>query len=73
MAGIPLWFKLFAAALSGLLLAKLLGMQIVIEINYGGRPYLAALTDAGLYFVPLMLVLPYILWCWIRDGFFRSR
>ncbi len=71
--GIPLWFRLFALALSGLVLAKLLGMEVVVEISYDGRPYHAALTDARLYFVPLLLLLLYILCCWIRNLISRSR
>ena len=72
-SGILLWFRLFALVLAGLVLAKLPGMEVVVEVSYDGKPYHAALTDAGSYFGPLLLVLPYILWYWIRNLISRSR
>ena len=63
--GIPLWFKLFALVLAGLVIAKLMGLQVVIEISYDGMPFLAALTDARFYFLPLFLILCYILLTWV--------
>ena len=63
--GIPLWFKLFGAVLIALVISKILGLQVFIEISYDGTPFLAALTDVRIYFVPLILVLLYILFVWI--------
>ena len=63
--GLPLWFKLFAMLLAGLVILKLSGLQVVIEISYDGIPFLAALTDARIYFVPLFLILVYILLAWV--------
>ena len=63
--GIPLWFKLFVVVLIALVISKILGLQVFIEITYDGTPILAALTDARIYFVPLILVLLYILFAWI--------
>ena len=69
---IPLWFKLFAMALAGLVAAKMLGLEVFVEVSYDGVPFLAALTDIRLYFVPLLLVLIYILSAWIWKKFFGS-
>ena len=63
---VPLWFKLFALVLIGLVLAKLLSLQVVVEISYDGVPIVAALTDARIYFVPLVLILVYILLIGVR-------
>ncbi|UCH39460.1 MAG: hypothetical protein JSU67_15050 [Gammaproteobacteria bacterium] len=63
--GIPLWFKLFVVVLIALVISKIPGLQVFIQISYDGTPFLAALTDVRIYFVPLILVLLYILFAWI--------
>ena len=72
-SGIPLWFKLFALLLAGLLILKLLGLRVVVEVSYDGVPFLAALTDARIYFVPLFLILVYILLSWVWRKLFGPR
>ena len=59
--GLPLWFKLFALVLVGLVISRLLGMQVFVEISYDGLPFFASLTDVRIYFLPLFLILLYIM------------
>ncbi len=71
-SGIPFWFKLFALVLAGLVTAKMLGLEVFVEVTYDGVPFLAALTDVRLYFAPLLLVLIYILAAWAWKKIFGS-
>ena len=61
----PAWFLWSLAVLFLLILFKLLGLQVFFEISYDGDVLLAALTDVKTYFVPLLLILVYILIAWI--------
>lgn len=70
--GLPTWFKLAALFLVGLIIMKATGLEVFVEVTYDGIPFLAALTDAKIYFVPLLLVLIYILLSWIWKNFFGS-
>ena len=71
--GMPTWFKLFALALVGLIISKVLGLQVFLEVTYDGIPFLARLTDVRTYFIPLFLILVYILIAWSWKQFFGTR
>ena len=70
---LPIWFKLAAIILIGLTISKALRLQVFVEVSYDGIPFLAALTDIGTYFIPLLSILIYILSAWIWKRFFGSR
>ncbi len=70
--GVPGWFKLAVLVLVGLIIMKTTGLEVFIEVTYDGIPFLGALTDVRIYFVPLLLVLIYILLTWIWKKFFGS-
>ncbi len=70
---LPTWFKLCAAVLVVLVTLKALQLQVFIEVSLDGIPYLAALTEVETYFIPLGLLLIYILASWIWNRFFGSR
>ena len=63
---LPAWFHWSLAILGLLVVFKLLGLQVFFEISYDGGVLLTALTDLKTYFVPLLLILVYILvsWAW---------
>ena len=69
----PTWFKLFALALVGLIISKVVGLQVFVEVTYDGIPFLARLTDVKTYFIPLLLILGCILIAWAWKQFFRTR
>ncbi len=70
---LPTWFKVCAAVLIVLIVFKSLQLQVFLEIQLDGIPYLTALTEIETYFIPLGLLLLYILWNWIWSKFFGSR
>ncbi len=70
--GLPTWFKLAAVVLTGLIILKVTGLEVFVEVTYDGNPFLAALTDIRFYFVPLLLILIYILSTWIWKKYFGS-
>ncbi|MDH3763090.1 MAG: hypothetical protein OEU50_19105 [Gammaproteobacteria bacterium] len=70
--GLPIWFKLAALILPGLIALKAIGIEVLVELTYDGIPFIAALTDIRIYFVPLLLILIYILSAWIWKNFSGS-
>jgi len=70
--GLPGWFKLAVMVLLGLIIMKATGLEVFIEVTYDGIPFIGALTDVRIYFVPLLLVLIYILLSWIWKKLFGS-
>lgn len=63
---LPGWFKACLLVLALLILLKILQLQVFIEVSRDGVPYLAGLTEAETYVIPLGLLLVYILgsWAW---------
>ena len=70
---LPVWFKLAVIVLIGLIISKVLGLQVFVEVTFDGIPFLAALTDARIYLIPLLLILIYILSVWIWKKLFGPR
>lgn len=70
---LPAWFRVCAAVLVVLAVLKALQLEIVLEIQFDGIPYLTALTEIETYFVPLGILLVYILWNWLWSRVFGSR
>ena len=67
------WLKICSLLLVGLILAKLLGIEIFVEIEYDGEPILAALTRIETYLIPLAALLAYLLLTWLWQRFKHSR
>ena len=70
---LPVWFKVCAAVLFVLVLVKSLQLQVFLEIQFDGIPHLTALTEIETWFIPLGLLLLYILWNWLWSRLFGSR
>ena len=70
---LPAWFRACAVALLLLIVLKALQLEVFLEIQLGGVPYLTALTETETWFIPLGLLLIYILWNWLWRRFFGSR
>ena len=70
---LPVWFRVCAAVLVLLIVLKSLQLEVVLEIQLDGIPYLTALTEIETYFGPLGLLLIYILWNWLWSRVFGSR
>ena len=70
---LPTWFKVCAAVLVVLIVLKALRLEVFIEIQFDGIPYLTALTAIETWFIPLGLLLIYILGNWLWSKFFDSR
>ena len=70
---LPVWFVFCATALVVLIVLKSLQLQVFLEIQLDGIPYLTELTEIETYFIPLGLLLAYIIWNWIWRSFLGSR
>lgn len=70
---LPGWFKACLLILAVLILLKILRLQVFIEVSHEGVPYLAGLTEAETYLIPLGLLLVYILGSWAWNRFFGGR
>ena len=70
---LPRGFVIFAGVLVALIVLKSLGLQIFIEVEYDGVPFLAGLTELETYLIPLGVLGVYFLWCWLWDKFFGSK
>ena len=70
---VPTWFKVSAAVLVMLIVLKALRLEVFIEIQFDGIPYLTALTEIETWYIPLGLLLVYFLWNWLWSKFFDSR
>lgn len=70
---LPAWFKVCVVVLLGLIILKSLGLQVFIEINFAGRPFIASLTEIEIYYIPLGLLLVYLVAVWIWNTFFKSK
>ncbi len=69
----PPWFKVCVVILFLLLILKTLGIQIFVEINFDGKPFITSLTEIETYYIPLGLLLVYFVAAWIWDIFFNSK
>ncbi len=72
-ARIRTWLKICSLLLAGLILAKILGIEVFIEIEYDGEPILAALTRIETYLIPLAALLAYLLLNWLWQRVRRSQ
>lgn len=70
---IPAWFKVCVVILFILIVLKTIGLQILVEVSFDGKPFITALTDIEAYYIPLGLLLVYFVATWIWDRFFNSR
>ena len=69
---LPTWFMVSAAIVVALIVLKALQVRVFVEFSFDGVPYLASLTDIRIYFVPLGLLLVYILGSWAWNRYFGS-
>ena len=58
---LPLWFRLAVPVLLLLVFLKVHDLEVVLEIDYEEQAFVAALTDIQTYYVPLVLLLLYLL------------
>lgn len=70
---LPGWFKVSLLVLAMPIVLKLLQVQVFVEVSHDGVSYLAGLTEAKTYLIPLGLLLVYILGGWAWKEFFGSR
>jgi len=64
---ITTWVKICVFILVVLIGLKLLGVQIFVRIDFDDKPMLAALTEIETYYLPLGLLLLYLLGAWIWE------
>ncbi|MEM7561969.1 MAG: hypothetical protein AAF353_02845 [Pseudomonadota bacterium] len=70
---LPLWFRIAVPILLLLVILKLYDLQVVVEIDYEEKAFVAALTDIETYYLPLALLLAYFLLAAICKWLFRKR
>ncbi len=70
---IPAWFKVCVVILFILIVLKIMGLQILVEIDFDGKPIITALTDIETYFIPLGLLLVYFVATGIWGKIFNSK
>ena len=70
---LPRWFVIWAGILAVLVILKSLGLQVFVEVEYDGEPFIAGLTELETYLIPLGLIGIYFLGCWLWDKLFGSR
>ena len=70
---ITTWVKICVFILVVLIGLKLLGVQIFIEVEFGEKPILAALTEIETYYLPLGLLFFYLLAKWLWDRFLGPK
>jgi len=64
------WVKICVFVLVVLIGLKLLGVQIFIEVNFGDKTILAALTEIETYYIPLGLLLVFLVVAWLWELYF---
>ena len=64
---ITIWVKICVFILVVLIGFKLLGLQIFIKFEFGDKSILAALTEIETYYIPLGLLLTYMMIAWLWD------
>ena len=69
---LPAWFKICALVLIVLVVMKLSELQVFIQFELDGIPYRAGLTEIETYYVPLGLVLVYIILSWVWNRLFGA-
>ncbi len=67
------WFRICAAVLVVLIGLRAAGLEILVEIELGEKPVLAALTELETWLLPLALVFVYLLLAWLWERYFGSR
>jgi len=70
---LPGWFKIAVIILTALIMLKVLGLEVFIEIDYGDEPLIAGLTEAETYFIPLGLLLVYFVVAWLWKLLFGRK
>lgn len=67
------WVKICVFILVVLIGLKLLGLQIFVRIDFDDKPVLAALTEIETYYLPLGLLLVYMVAAWLWDMFLGPK
>ena len=70
---LPLWFRLALLFVAGLAALHWFGIDVRLEVQVDGKPFVASLLRIETYYVPLGLLLAYFVGAWIRDRLSRSR
>ncbi len=69
---LPTWFKVSVGVLVVLVVLKALDLEVFLEIEYDGEPFLAGLTELETYLIPLGLLGVYFVCAWLWHTLFRS-
>lgn len=67
------WLKICAAILVALILLRAAGLEILVEIELGGDPLLATLTELETWLWPLGILFVYLLLARLWDRWFGSH
>jgi len=70
---ITTWVKICVFILVALIGLKLLGLQIFVRIDFDDKPVHAALTEIETYYLPLGLMLVYLVAAWLWDMFLGPK
>ena len=70
---ITTWVKICVAILVVLIVLKWLGLQVFVRLDFDDEPILAALTEIETYYIPLGLLLVYLVAAWIWDLFIGPK
>ena len=70
---LPLWFRLALLLVAGLVVLDWFGIEIRLEIQVDGEPFVASLFQIETWFVPLGLLLAWFVAAWIRDRLGGSK
>jgi hypothetical protein len=70
---ITTWVKICVAILVVLIVLKWLGLQVFVRLDFNDGPILAALTEIETYYLPLGLLLIYLVAAWFWDLFIGPK
>ncbi len=70
---LPQWFRLALLFVAGLLVLDWFGIEVLLEFQVDGEPFVASLFRIETYFLPLGLLLAWIVGAWIRDRLSRTK
>ena len=70
---ITTWVKICAAILAALIVLKWLDLQVFVRLDFDDEPVFAALTEIETYYIPLGLLLVYLVIAWLWDLYFGPK
>ena len=67
------WLRIFVFLLVVLIGLKVFGVEIIVQVDYDGNAFLAALTEIETYYLPLGVLLVYFVLARLWSSIFGSR